>query len=118
MMRLTQAVGCFFAIVSVSLGLVAGVGAQSTVVSKVKPPGGLAQPAQAKVHPVPQETPAAAPARDDNGDVIYAQNCSRCHDAPEALNYRITGTVIRHMRTRANLSDADEKALLKFFNAQ
>jgi len=32
------------------------------------------------------------------------------------LNPRITGTVIRHMRVRANLSASDERDILKYFN--
>lgn len=50
------------------------------------------------------------------GERIFAQNCSRCHYAPEGFSPRISGTVVRHMRVRASLSEHDEKELLKFFN--
>lgn len=50
------------------------------------------------------------------GERIFAQNCSRCHNAPEGFSPRITGTVVRHMRVRAQLSQHDEQELLRFFN--
>lgn len=52
----------------------------------------------------------------DPGQKVFAQNCSRCHNAPESFSPRISGTIATHMRMRANLSDADAKALLKFLN--
>ena len=52
----------------------------------------------------------------DPGERVFAAQCSRCHNAPEQLNPRITGTVARHMRVRANLSEADERAIMRFFN--
>jgi cytochrome c5 len=59
--------------------------------------------------------PAAAPAHgSDPGERAFKANCSRCHTAPEQLSPRIAGTVLMHMRVRANLSAADEKALLHF----
>lgn len=51
-----------------------------------------------------------------SGERAFKANCSRCHYAPDALNPRITGTVIRHMRVRANLSAADERAILHYLN--
>jgi cytochrome c5 len=50
------------------------------------------------------------------GQKVFQQNCSRCHDAPEAFPPQISATILRHMRVRASLSDADEKALLHFMN--
>jgi cytochrome c5 len=54
------------------------------------------------------------PVRD--GDTVFRQNCSRCHNAPETFPHQITTAVVRHMRVRANLSEEDARALLKFFN--
>lgn len=54
------------------------------------------------------------PVRD--GDTVFRQNCARCHNAPDAFSPRITTAVVRHMRVRANLSEEDARALLKFFN--
>lgn len=80
-----------------------------------------------------QSTPQAKPAspqaqkpqpaaRNSNGQThsegerIFAQNCSRCHATPEGFSPRISGTIVRHMRVRASLSQHDEEELLRFFN--
>jgi cytochrome c5 len=52
----------------------------------------------------------------DEGDRVFQQNCSRCHAAPEGFSPRISGTVVRHMRVRASLSQHDEQELLRFLN--
>lgn len=52
----------------------------------------------------------------DQGERVFKQNCSRCHNAPEEFPPRISGTIARHMRVRANLSRDDEQALLHFLN--
>ena len=62
-------------------------------------------------------TVAQAPSQhEDDGQRIFEQNCSRCHNAPEGFSPRITGTIVRHMRVRASLSKHDEEELLHFFN--
>ena len=58
----------------------------------------------------------APPQQEDDGQRIFEQNCSRCHNAPEGFSPRITGTIVRHMRVRASLSKHDEEQLLHFFN--
>lgn len=50
------------------------------------------------------------------GERVFRQNCSRCHNAPQGFPPQISGTVIRHMRVRASLSQEDEQSLLKFLN--
>jgi cytochrome c5 len=50
------------------------------------------------------------------GERVFQQNCWRCHNAPEGFSPRISGTIVRHMRVRASLSQHDEQALLKFLN--
>ena len=50
------------------------------------------------------------------GERAFRQNCSRCHSAPESFPPQISGTIVRHMRVRANLSPDDERAILKFLN--
>jgi hypothetical protein len=44
----------------------------------------------------------------------FRQNCSRCHNAPQELSPRISGTVVQHMRVRASLSEADAQAILLY----
>jgi cytochrome c5 len=59
---------------------------------------------------------AVAAIPQDPGERAFATNCSRCHNAPESLTPGITGTVVRHMRVRANLS-AEEERLIRSFLA-
>lgn len=56
------------------------------------------------------------PTHPDGGDRVFQQQCSRCHAAPEGFSPRISGTVLRHMRVRASLSQSDEQKLLRFLN--
>lgn len=51
-----------------------------------------------------------------HGQMVFEQNCSRCHNAPQGFPPQISATIIRHMRVRASLSVNDEKALLRFMN--
>jgi mono/diheme cytochrome c family protein len=82
----------------------------------------LLPPVMAQDHP--PATPAnkkptvaqAAPQQEDDGERIFKQNCSRCHNEPEGFSPRISGTIVRHMRVRASLSKHDEEQLLHFFN--
>jgi cytochrome c5 len=59
---------------------------------------------------------ASHPASPDRGQRVFQQNCARCHSAPENLSPSASGAVARHMRVRANLSEADFRALLHFLN--
>ncbi len=61
------------------------------------------------------QSPKGAQTEDD-GERVFAQNCSRCHTAPDSFPPRISGTIVRHMRVRANLSQHDEQVLLRFLN--
>lgn len=54
------------------------------------------------------------PAMVTEGEQKFQQNCSRCHNAPEQLSPRISGTVVMHMRVRASLSEADARAILHY----
>jgi cytochrome c5 len=53
---------------------------------------------------------------ENGGQRVFEQNCARCHRSPEGFSPRISGSIVRHMRVRVNLSEHDEQALLKFFN--
>ncbi len=64
--------------------------------------------------PKTRVTQSSAPEND--GERVFMQNCSRCHNAPESFPSTISGTIVRHMRVRANLSERDVRALLRFFN--
>lgn len=68
-------------------------------------------------HTTPQHQSAAAKeGPKDQGERVFKQNCSRCHNAPEGFPPGISGTIARHMRVRANLNRDDEQALIKFLN--
>jgi hypothetical protein len=54
------------------------------------------------------------PAATNPGERAFQANCGRCHNPPEQLSPRITGTVLRHMRERALLSPQDERDILKY----
>jgi cytochrome c5 len=76
--------------------------------------------AQASPAPKPAGTaakPAAKAASTNQPDVgqrKFDANCGRCHSFPQQLSPSITGTVVRHMRVRANLGAEDEKDILRF----
>jgi mono/diheme cytochrome c family protein len=61
-------------------------------------------------------SPKTQAANTDRGQEVFHQNCYRCHQEPQGFSPNISGTIARHMRVRANLSDSDYKALLKFLN--
>ena len=61
-------------------------------------------------------SPQAAYASD--GERVFEQNCSRCHNAPQGFPPSISGTIVHHMRVRASLSKKDAEALLRFLNPQ
>jgi cytochrome c5 len=73
------------------------------------------EPQQQQQSP-PPSTKAVHTTNPNRGQQVFDQNCSRCHNAPEGFSPSISGTIARHMRVRANLSDADYKALLRFLN--
>lgn len=50
------------------------------------------------------------------GEELFQTHCMRCHKPPEDLSPRSVKAVLRHMRVRANLSRADEKAILDYIS--
>jgi hypothetical protein len=46
------------------------------------------------------------------GEQRFRANCSRCHAAPQKFPPRVMGTVLRHMRVRATLTDEDTRMIL------
>jgi cytochrome c5 len=80
--------------------------------SQTGPPASSATAKQPK--PASPAVPTGGKVHD--GQKVFEQNCGRCHNAPQGFSPNIAGTVSRHMRTRANLSQEDYEALLRFFN--
>jgi cytochrome c5 len=48
------------------------------------------------------------------GEQRYRANCSRCHQAPPKFAPAAMGTLIRHMRVRAMLTEEDTRAILRY----
>ncbi len=53
-------------------------------------------------------------ARVVSGDDAYKQNCTRCHAEVSKVKDRMTNTIVRHMRVRANLTQDEAKAILEY----
>ena len=49
-----------------------------------------------------------------DGDDVYKNNCMRCHSALRQYSPRQTATIVNHMRVRANLTEAETKAVLGY----
>ena len=48
------------------------------------------------------------------GEQRFRTNCGRCHQAPHKFPPRMMGTIVRHMRVRATLTDEDMKSILAY----
>jgi mono/diheme cytochrome c family protein len=48
------------------------------------------------------------------GEERFRTNCGRCHQAPHKFSPRMMGTIVRHMRVRAMLTDEDMKSILAY----
>ena len=93
---------------------IAAIGGGS-LMALAQTPGSPAVANRAATSSVQQgKTSASHAAPEDQGERAFRQNCSRCHNAPEELPTRVTGTVVLHMRVRASLSAADERAILRY----
>jgi mono/diheme cytochrome c family protein len=46
------------------------------------------------------------------GEQRFRANCGRCHAAPQKFPPRMMGTVLRHMRVRATITDQDRRLIL------
>lgn len=72
-------------------------------------------PPQANPHHARHSASSQRQNDEQEGQRIFSQNCARCHNAPDGFAPRITGTIVRHMRVRASLSQHDEQVLLHYF---
>lgn len=46
------------------------------------------------------------------GEKRFRANCGRCHAAPQKFPPRMMGTIVRHMRVRATITDEDMRLVL------
>lgn len=47
-------------------------------------------------------------------DTAYKNNCMRCHSAVRQYSPRMTGTLVTHMQVRANLTQEEAQAILRY----
>lgn len=47
-------------------------------------------------------------------DEAYKNNCMRCHTSTQQYSPRMTETIVMHMRVRANLTQEEAQAILKY----
>lgn len=48
------------------------------------------------------------------GEKRFHANCGRCHAAPQKFPPRMMGTVLRHMRVRAMITNEDQRLILLY----
>ena len=46
------------------------------------------------------------------GEQRFRANCGRCHATPQKFPPRMMGTILRHMRVRATITDEDQRLIL------
>jgi len=68
-----------------------------------------------------KDTPTVAGthnAQDDTmrlaGEKRFHSNCARCHAAPPKFAPRMMGTIVRHMRVRAAITEEDARLILHY----
>ena len=49
-----------------------------------------------------------------SGDAAYKANCTRCHSEPKKFSERKMATIMQHMRVRANMTEAETQAILRY----
>jgi len=50
------------------------------------------------------------------GEKRFRANCGRCHAAPHKFPPRMMGTIVRHMRVRATITDEDMQYILFYMS--
>lgn len=48
------------------------------------------------------------------GERRFHANCGRCHAAPQKFPPRMMGTILRHMRVRATITEEDRRLILLY----
>ena len=57
---------------------------------------------------------ALAGTPEEKGEIVYRDNCTRCHMAMPSFSPRVTATVVQHMQVRAMLTRPEEAAVLRY----
>jgi cytochrome c5 len=106
---MTQRIGRFGFSITLAIGLLVGISVPAS------PASGSAPKHEAQDTRTKTNNQAAA-TQQSAGEKKFAQNCSRCHKAPESFPPSTSGTILKHMRVRASLSQEDERDILRFLN--
>lgn len=100
-----------------ALLVIIAAGAVVGLTQQPKPAATRAEPAVtsalARV-PQPVSTTPAANANAVDPDQAYKANCSRCHLAPRKFPEGKIATIMRRMRVRANLTEQEAEAILRY----
>jgi cytochrome c5 len=72
-----------------------------------------AAPPRTNTTPVAQSRAEADTMRLE-GEKRFRSNCNRCHAAPQKFPPRMMGTIVRHMRVRATITDEDMRYILYY----
>ena len=57
---------------------------------------------------------ASAVASSPDGESVYKANCTRCHITMKVFSEKMTRSIVRHMRVRAILSQAEADGVLDY----
>ena len=76
-----------------------------------------AHSANKEATPTPVIRPEDPDAMRIEGEKRFHTNCGRCHAAPQKFSPRMMGTVLRHMRVRATITE-DDRRLILFYMTQ
>ena len=80
--------------------------------------GAAAKTNDGKSSTAPATTTATSSTQDENlhleGEKRFRSNCGRCHTAPPKFPSRMMATIVRHMRVRAAITDADMRLILRY----
>jgi len=100
-----------FRLVIFAMLLSLAMGLALSAAAKAKTRGGKDTPATASA-------PANQSEQDNNlrleGEKRFRSNCGRCHTAPPKFAPRMMGTIVRHMRVRATITDQDMRLILRY----
>lgn len=102
--------------VSVLLALTLALCVAAAWAQQGKAVAGSTAAAANAARPAAAATSTTKPTRAEglDGDATYKANCTRCHAAPKKFSERRMATVMLHMRVRANLTEEETRAILKY----
>jgi cytochrome c5 len=79
----------------------------------------LAEPKQTAETTASNSTAGADSRNEVSGEQLWSNNCRRCHNIQPATMYSSAqwDVIVHHMRVRANLTGADQRAIVEFLKS-